>query len=463
MTVPENVEDILRQVVGGQAADYLEVHYEASRSSRISYRGRDLEDIGRTADEGGNVRALVEGGWGFASFNRLDQLKAKVALAVEEARAVGPRSEEKSHLAPVAPSEDRVSAVFKKDPLAVSLSDKKKLLDEYVETMWAHAPKIQTSRLSYADSRRRLRFANSEGGYIDQERAGVLIAAVAIAREGSNVQQAYKSFSSTDDYGVVEGLHEAIDQVARRAIALAAAPPVEGGEYPVVLDPVLAGVFAHEAFGHLSEADFVYENEPMRKVMVLGRRFGGEHLNISDGAAWPGLRGSYRYDDEGTPSQRTPLIEKGVLVSRLHSRETAAKMGEQPTGNARAINYRHPPIVRMTNTYIEQGTWPLDDMLAGIKEGVYCKDAFGGQTSMEMFVFSAGEAYMIRNGKLAELLRGVALSGNVFETLENIDAIGNDFTWNHSGGNCGKGEQMPLPVGLGSPHIRIKKCVVGGQ
>ncbi|MCL5027101.1 MAG: TldD/PmbA family protein, partial [Chloroflexi bacterium] len=145
-----------------------------------------------------------------------------------------------------------------------------------------------------------------------------------------------------------------------------------------------------------------------------------------------------------------------------HSRETAGKMGEAPTGNDRAIGYQYPPIVRMTNTYILPGSVSFADMISGIKEGVYAKGSFGGETRMEMFTFSAEEAYMIRNGAIAEPVRGALLSGNVFVTLANIDAIGNDLEWNQGGG-CGKGGQSPLPVGDGSPHIRISRCVVGGR
>jgi len=161
------------------------------------------------------------------------------------------------------------------------------------------------------------------------------------------------------------------------------------------------------------------------------------------------------------PTTKTYLISEGKLVGRLHSRETAKKMNELPTGNARAINYRFPPIVRMTNTYIEPKTATFDDIIGDIKEGVYAKNWYGGMTSMEMFTFSAGEAYMIRNGKIAELLRPVVLTGNVFNTLKNIDAIGNDLSMNQGGG-CGKGGQMPLPVSNGSPHIRIRRCLLGG-
>jgi TldD protein len=137
-------------------------------------------------------------------------------------------------------------------------------------------------------------------------------------------------------------------------------------------------------------------------------------------------------------------------------------MKEKPTGNARAINYLFPPIVRMTNTYIEPGTTNFQDMISDIKEGIYARDWYGGTTSLEMFTFSAGEAYMIRNGKVEELLRSVVLTGNVFATLNNIDAIGNDLDMNQGGG-CGKAGQSPLPVSNGSPHIRIRNCLIGGQ
>jgi TldD protein len=149
-------------------------------------------------------------------------------------------------------------------------------------------------------------------------------------------------------------------------------------------------------------------------------------------------------------------------VGRLHSRETATKMGEPITGNARAVSYRYPPIVRMTNTFIEPQGASFEEMIGGIKEGIYVKNWYGGTTSMEMFTFSAGEAHMISHGRVAELVRPVVLTGNIFTTLENIDAIGSDLEMNQGGG-CGKGGQYPLPVSNGSPHIRIQRCLVGGR
>ena len=452
-----DLRDQISQALKGHGADYVEVRIEEGESTRLLYRGRELEDVGMTTSLGGNVRALVNGGWGFVSFNTIDGLGARVEDAVRQARIVG---QETSELAGIEPIVDIVEPQLGKDPRTLTLAEKKGLMDEYNEVMWGVGD-IQTTLIAYGDGHKKVVFANSDGSYIEQQRVDVSLRLSATARDGSEVQQAGVSLGSNGDFSVVEGLHQESKEIAEKAASLLAAPRVQGGEYTVILDPVLAGVFTHEAFGHLSESDHVYENDRLKEVMVLGRKFGGEHLNIVDGAAVSGLRGSYKYDDEGVPATRSYLIKEGELVGRLHSRETAAKMGEAPSGNARAIDFRFEPIVRMTNTFIEPGSTTFEEMISDVKEGVYACDWYGGMTSMEMFTFSAREAYMIRDGKVAELLRPVTLSGNVFETLKNLDAVGNDLDMNQGGG-CGKGGQSPLPVSNGSPHIRIAKCLVGG-
>jgi len=452
------MHDQIVEALKGHKADYIEAHFEKSEGTYIVYRGERLEEVNRVSSSGGNVRALVKGGWGFVSFNSFNKLGDKVALAVEEARLA---SREELKLSLREPVVDVVIQKLRRDSAIVPLAAKKELLDEYNDIILS-SPKIQSTRIAYRDVRRKIIFASSEGSYIEQSKPDLTLRLTAIARENNEVQQARLSLGSKGDFSVIEGLHHQVRELARRAAALLSAPHVKGGEYTVILDPVLAGVFVHEAFGHLSESDFLYQNEQLRNIMTLGRRFGGRHLNIVDDATIPDLRGSYKYDDEGMPASKTYLIREGILVGRLHSRETAAKMGEPPTGNARAINYLFPPIVRMTNTFIEPGNSSFEEMLGDIKEGVYVKDWYGGTTSLEMFTFSAGEAYMIRQGKLAELLRPVVLSGNVFVTLGNIDAIGSDLKMNQGGG-CGKGGQSPLPVSNGSPHIRVRSCLVGGR
>jgi len=448
--------DEIERALRSHDADYVEVRLDDTATNRIVYRGRELEEIGRIRSFGGNVRALLRGGWGFVSFNEPAELRKRVEEAISAAHHVG---RETSMLAEVPPVVDSVRLKVKKDPRAIPLATKKEMLDRYNERMLS-VEGVTSTNIMYSDSHKQVVFASSEGSYIEQERIDVVSRLSATARKNGDVQQASMSLGALNDFSYIEALDEIARHLGERAVELLSAPYVKAGTYPVVLDPILAGVFCHEAFGHLSESDFVYENERMKEIMVLGRQFGQPHLNIVDGAAVPGLRGSFRYDDEGVPAQETDLIREGILVGRLHSRETAGKMGERVTGNARAIDYRFPPIVRMTNTYIEPGNMSFEELIADIDEGVYARNWFGGTTSMEMFTFSAGEAYMIRNGKVAELLRPVKLTGNLFTTLMNIDALGNDMDFNQGGG-CGKGGQMPLPVSNGSPHIRIQDVVVG--
>ncbi len=455
----EGMRDRIESALKNAGGQYVEVHVEEAASSTIRYRGRDLEEIGRGSALGGNVRALAGGGWGFASFNDLNDLEFKVRQAVEQARVIGG---ERIELAEVAPVVDHVPPVVGEDPTVLTLADKKGVLDEYVSIMMSTSG-VQSASVGYSDGRRRMVYANSEGSYLDQERIDVNLRLNAQARNGADVQQYGISLGSLGDFAFVMGLQEDAREVAEKAVALLDAPEVKGGEYTVVLDPILAGVFIHEAFGHLSEADHIYAEPRLQELMKPGKRFGGTHLNVKDGATVPRatLRGSYVYDDEGVQGQETDLIKDGVLVGRLHSRETAAKLGERPTGNARALNYRFAPIVRMTNTFIVPGEASIDDLFAGVEDGLYVKNWYGGMTSMEMFTFSAGEAYRIRNGKIAELCRPVMLSGNVFSTLHNIDAIAGDLGMNEGGG-CGKAGQSPLPVSNGSPHIRIRQCLIGG-
>ncbi|RJQ09262.1 MAG: TldD/PmbA family protein [Bacillota bacterium] len=457
------MESHLKSLVKGQPADYVEIRVEESQVTQIAFRGPVLDSIGESVLYGGNVRALVKGGWGFVSFNSLDDLKEKVALAVKQARLVSERQAGESTLAPAPVVQDRVTVDLGEDPRRVPLAKKKELLEGYNRQVLRFGPPIATSSVRYFDKFSRLRFANSEGTYIDQERLDLGGHIVAVASRAGQTQMLATGFGSSNTFGVARGLEEKVADTCGRAAALLDAPVVDAGEYPVILDPLLAGVFIHEAFGHLSEGDNVYENPNLQKVMTLGRQFGVEKLNVFDSGTIPGVRGYLKYDEEGVPTGKTYLIREGKLVGRLHSRETAGKMGETPTGNARAVDYRFPPICRMRTTCIETGEAKFDDLLEGIKLGVYCREAYGGETSGEMFTFTAGDAVMIRDGKLAEVVRNVTLTGNVFTTLKNIDMIGNDFCTRDGAGGCGKGRQAPLATSQGSPHIRISKAVIGGK
>jgi TldD protein len=457
------LEAYLEQLVSGQPADYVEIRLEETETTTIQFRGPALDNLAESAVLGGCVRALVKGGWGFVSFNRLEDLEKKVALAIEQARLVADRQPGESRLAPAPVVRDKVAAVLDEDPRRLTLAAKKEVLEGYNRRVLEFGPPIVSSRVVYFDKFTRLRFANSEGTYIEQEKMDLGGAVVAIAHRAGDTQMLSRGFGSSNGFRVVRGLEADIDDACRRAAALIDAPVVEAGEYTVVVDPLLAGVFVHEAFGHLSEADNVYENPSLQQVMTLGREFGGPHLNIFDSGDLPEVRGYLKYDDEGVPTGKTYLIKEGKLVGRLHSRETAGRMGEGVTGNARAIDYRFPPICRMRTTGIEPGEAPFEEMIKDIKLGVYARSSYGGETAGEMFTFTAGDAVMIRDGKLAEVVRNVTLTGNVFETLKNIDMIGSDFSTRDSAGGCGKARQAPLATSMVSPHIRIRKVVMGGK
>ncbi|WP_088890623.1 TldD/PmbA family protein [Leptolyngbya ohadii] len=440
--------------------DYLAIRLEEAEGTDILLRSNRIETLSEGISIGGQVRACYKGGWGFASFNRLSSLKDRIEEAIAAARLVG---DEETLLAPVETIQDiRQLPLTGTDPRHISLARKKDLCSHYAEILRSVDDRIATTSVRYGDSAQRIILATSDGTMIEQSWVDLEMRFAATARNGETVQTGRETTGSRKAYEDLEQLDSQVRSAAQRAVEALALPPVKGNTYTVVIDPILSGLFVHEAFGHLSEADMIYENPDLMEVMTVGRRFGPKELQIYDGAAPEGHRGSYFYDDEGVPATTTQLIQDGVLVGRLHSRETAGKLGETPTGNARCLSYHFPPIVRMTNTWIARGNTPVDRLFEGIEEGVYARNWLGGMTNGEMFTFAAGEAWMIRNGKLAEPVRDVNLSGNVFTTLADIEAIGDDFYWDESGG-CGKGGQSGLPVGCGGPSLRIRDVVVGGE
>lgn len=439
--------------------DYLEIRLEQSESTVIAYRGQQLDAVDRGFSLAGGIRACHRGGWSFVTFNGLSDLHSRLEEAIAQAKLVG---KETTQLAEVSPVQDYVAVEFGTDPRGISLDQKRQLVEDYNRLLLEFDPRIQTTMSSYSDRFRTIYFVNSLGTSITQERLDVSGRFGVIARgEGNVVRQGFESIHSRSDYGVLAGIESQVTGAAERAVRQLEAKSVKGGQYTVILDPYLTGVFIHEAFGHLSEADFVYENPRMQELLVLGKPVAIPQLNVVDDGTMTGLPGSLKYDDEGVPTQRKYLIKDGILTQRLHNRETAGKMQEKPTGNARAISALHPPIVRMTNTGIENGDASFEQMIGDVEEGVYAVRMLGGQTNGEMFTFAAAEGYMIRNGELAEPVSDITLTGNVFQTMKDIEAIGNDSVY--KSGGCGKGGQSPLPVSTGGPHVRIKNVVVGGR
>jgi TldD protein len=459
----QNYRQRIEEAIKGSGARYVEIRLEETTGTSVVYRGERLDAATEVLDRGGFVRCLADnGGWGTATFNDPDQLRHKVKEALDCARAI---PSERVEIAEVEAQVSIKRAQLEQDFREVSLASKVELLKELNDAMMAEDDAIKSTRAIYRDRMQTVYYGNSHGAWIVEDRPLIDLYAIAEAVAGDDMQVGAEARTMANrGFETCPGNVEMARVAARRAKEQLQAEQVKGGCYPIVINPSLAGVFVHEAFGHLSESDFLYENEEAAKMMRMGRQFGREILNIADsGVEVPDgdLPGTHAFDDEGVPMKRTQLVKDGVLVGRLHSRETAKKLGEDPTGNARAQDYNHPPIVRMRNTFIEQGETSFEDMISDIDLGVYALKSRGGQTCLGTFSFSSAYAYMIRDGKIAEPVRDVVLAGNLFETLQNVSAVGDDFAWDNAG-RCGKDGQS-MPVGMGSPHIRIENVVVGGK
>ena len=454
------MKDRLFEALKRSTADYAEIRLEFTDNTALAYRGREIERADSSSCCGGIVRACTKGGWGTAAFDSVEDLGRHVEEACRCAALVGSTT---TALAEIEPVDAERPARLERDFRGIGLDEKLRLIGGYNDIILGAGPRIESSFVTYSDSFRRVFFASTRGAYYMEERPKVGGYLVATARDGSLVQQAHFSTASPTTYNVLVGLEEKAAEVAGRAQALLKAPQPEGGPHTVIMDPKLGGLFAHEAFGHLSEADFLHKNPKMRDLMAIGREMGPANLNIIDDGSIHGKVGTLSFDDEGTPTGKTYLIKEGRLAGHLHSLETAARMGARPTGNARACHRTDPPIVRMTNTYIDKGNMTVNELFAGVDKGVYACDSFGGQTEFEMFSFAAGYGYRIENGQKGELLRDVVLTGNVFQTLKSIDGIAGDLVISNDMGGCGKDFQSPLPVSDGAPHIRVRNMVIGGQ
>ena len=458
------MKQTIKQAIAESSADYTEIRIERRWLNRVLFQREKLETLESATELGGIVRCLKNGGWGISVFNDVASLSNHVREATQMAAIVAAATIEPAILADVPPVQDEIRVKLEHDFRDVPLKRKVELAQSYNGIILGESDKIVATQVQYVDRFVETTFANSEGTYLVQELPDITLLLGAAASDGEgDIQQGMEYVGEAGGFEWVEGMEDQAQIAAQRAVAMLGAKPVAGGQHTVILDPMLAGVFIHEAFGHFCEADFLFKNPRLAEIMTLGTEFGSAELQVVDEGFIPGGRGNVPYDDEGVRREKTYLIKDGRLHSLIHSRETAAKMGAQPTGNARAVNYEYEPIVRMRNTYIENGSSSFEDMIKDVEHGVYALSAYGGQTEFEQFSFSAAYAYEIVNGEVGCLLRNVVLSGNLFETMRSIDAIGNDLRIDGGPGGCGKGGQAPLPVTTGAPHIRIRNVTIGGK
>jgi TldD protein len=288
-----------------------------------------------------------------------------------------------------------------------------------------------------------------------------------VAQDEKSTESIGFSLGFDADFARLKNRHDLVEKYAKLASDLLDASPVSPGVHAAVADADLAGVFIHEAFGHLSESDDTINNPSLQSILIMGKRLGGPWLNIIDQGDFPNASGTYMYDDEGVRTRKTYLVKQGILCGRLYSRLSAAHLKGELTGNYRATDYRFMPLVRMSNIFIENGSASFEKLIDEAGHGYYLCGGKGGQTMGDLFTFGAQYGYEIRNGKCGKMVKDINISGNVFETLGNITEIGNDFEMNEGGG-CGKTRaglydmQMLDKSGTGGPSILIRNVIIGG-
>jgi TldD protein len=429
---------------------------EGSSTSIILDNGK-IEEISKNFSGGAGVRALCGGSWGYTAVEGEIDLKHGVEVASKLAFSMNANTpREYVELAAINPPEIKNLPVIRVDPRDVAIEEKVDLL-KGIEAS-AKIKGVHSTKVTYLESEFKIQYRSSDGLECAYELLNVGFAVSAVASENGMYQAGRESrFGYGYELFEKENVLELASRAGNTAVELLKAKTPKGGEMPVLLDQELAGVFAHEAVGHASEADLVLEGDSILENRI-GEQIASPLITIIDD---PTLHefGYYPFDAEGAQSRRVEIIKEGVFNSYLHSRETAAKLGGTP-GNCRAQGYSMP-VVRMSNTFVDNGDARFEEMLEELRDGIYLIGSRGGQvnTGEGIFQFNAEKGYMIRKGELTDLVRDVSLSGKTLEILNHVTLVGNDLKM--TAGRCGKAGQL-VPVSDGSPHLAISKALVGG-
>jgi TldD protein len=435
-------------------SEFYDLRILRGSRTRIVLDNGKLEEISQAPFQGAAVRALSGGGWGFVTTDKVDGLDDKIELAKRIAKKIGRDDCLKLAEAPAGKS---VHVGVEKNPQDLLLEEKVDLLKE-IESA-AKIAGVSSTQAVYSEMELNIHYSSSEGRDLESEMTRMAFYIGAIASKNGLFQGSGEGRSGVGGLELFdrENPVELARKVGHNAVALLDAEVPKGGSFPVMLDQELAGVFVHEAVGHATEADIILEGGSCLEGK-LGQMIGSEMVTVIDD---PSLmqNGYYPFDDEGSMAQETLLVKDGILNSYLHSRETAGRMGGVPR-NARAMGTDRP-VVRMSNTYIANGDWKLEEIIEELGDGIYLIGSRGGQvnTAEGVFQFNAKRGYLVEKGQKTKLLRDVSLSGKILEIMKDIRAVGNDLKFNS--GRCGKAGQL-VPVSDGSPHLLIDKATVGG-
>jgi TldD protein len=456
---PGRVGAVLDEALEG--ADDGELFLERSESESFVFDDGRLKSAAYDAAEGFGLRVVAGERSGFAHASEISQ--AAIGRAAQSA-ALAKRGY--SGVAAEGPRHTNAKLYGEDDPLASpSFSDKAALLQEIDAYARARDPRVVQVMASLHGERRQIEILRGDGRLLRDVRPLVRInVQVTVERDGrresgysgSGGRTGFEAWITPDKWK-----HE-VEEALRQALVNLDAVPAPAGEMDVVLGPGWNGVLLHEAVGHGLEGDFNRKGISAFSGRI-GERVAAPGVTVFDDGTELGRRGSLTIDDEGTPSERTILIEDGILVGYMHDRMSARLMGLKPTGNGRRESYAHMPLPRMTNTGMLAGDTPREEMIKSVKRGLYAAHFGGGQVDITngKFVFQCTEAYLIEDGKITSPVKGATLIGDGPSALTRVEMIGDDFCFDPGVGVCGKAGQG-VPVGVGQPSLKIKGLTVGG-
>jgi TldD protein len=449
-------------------ANFAETKGEDTITGQIEAVSNEIRKVSEIHNIGIGVRVFYGKGNGFSFSNVLDEenVLQAVETAMKIARAATKKTLVSMKLAEVKVVNDKKTTSVNKHPREVSIDEKKDLCLRQCQTAMGFNKQIANTSSVFGEYYGTVSYTNSEGTRVSYEPLLIGLAITCVAKKGNTIVDARDSHGGSVGLDTFEeeshSPEKIAENVAKWAVEKLKAKPAPAGKFDTLIDQRLAGVLAHESFGHLSEADFVVVGgSPL--CGKLNQKLGTDTVTIID-EGLPEV-GGYKipFDDEGVPCNRAEILKNGVLNCYLQSRVTAKALKMAPTGNARSQDYSFEPIVRMRNTYFAAGDFKLEDALSELKSGIYALSTAGGQVDgTGTFLFKAVRGYWVENGELKYPLRDVALTGNILELLKNVDAVCNDLEMFATPfGGCGKIDQRAY-VGLGGPTMRVKNVLFGG-
>ena len=464
LVIPEDILKKAVELLMARGADFGDVFVERAAVDSVMSDDRKINTT-TTIEKGVGIRAVKDGRTFYAYTDSFEPDRIyETARYVADAASTGAGG-----AAPVitlAPLSSSLSFPIKPLPSEVAVDRKIELFKTLTERAWSVDPRVVQAILLMREIIRQVTIATSSGKIANQTLGLTEIMSQSYVKDKEGALQAgwdmRGAYAGRDFFTGDNSFERIVDNAAAKALKLLEAVDSPRGVFPVVLGPGMNGVLFHESCGHGMEADLVFKGSNYKDQ--IGKQTAAKGVTLVDDGTIPAFPGSYQFDDEGTPSQRTVLVEDGIQRNYLCDAIFGKKLGRESTGNARRQSFRYPPIPRMRNTFIEAGTVPAAEIVAGTKRGIYVADVGGGgqvDVITGNFMMGVGSATLIENGKLTRPIKGATISGMGIEAMKSIDMVGNDLKMIPGAGRCGK--MQSAPVGFGMPTIRVRNILVGGK